>query len=95
MIRYNTGHILTVDLTNKTAWITEPNGTTIAAWSNVTRRTGLAAAHLDGWHTTTDWDLTSPPDGFYRGVTRADGENACDICHQENGHSPVCPRRHS
>lgn len=59
------GHLLTVDLSNKTAFLTTPSGATMAAWSDVTRRGALEHAAACGWAPASDWILTSPPDGFY------------------------------
>ena len=69
-IHHRRPHTLTVDLSNKSAFITDHQGRTVAAWSGVTRRTALARAHADGWTMVTTWAVTSPPDGSWRHVTR-------------------------
>lgn len=58
-------HTLTVDLANKSAHLTTPGGELVSAWSGVTRRTALDCAHYDGWVKVTEWEWTTPPDGFY------------------------------
>lgn len=57
--------ILTVDLSNKTASITDRDGRLIEAWSQVTRWGAVHLAKEAGWHPTEVWSLTSPPDGFW------------------------------
>lgn len=81
-------HILTVDLSNKTATITDHTGRWIRAWSNVTRTSAYYMAQLDGWTATSYWELTSPPDGFYRHVTPD------PTSHRKEAHTP-CPHDHA
>jgi hypothetical protein len=63
-------YILTVDFTNKSAWITDDTGRTISAWSGVTRGGAESKARAKGWKMVTRWELTSPPDGYWREVRK-------------------------
>lgn len=66
---------LVVDLSNKTAQV-QVGDRTEWFWSSVTRRSAEAMAHAAGWRRTGDWQLTSPPDGFWCPVqpcTQKDG----------------------
>jgi hypothetical protein len=61
---------LTVDQTNKSAWITDEYGRTKAGWSGVTRRSAEQKAKNAGWRLVGRWELTSPPDGHWRPVEK-------------------------
>lgn len=55
---------LVVDLSNKSAEV-RVSGRTELIWSGVTRRTAAERAHAAGWVRCGEWELTSPPDGFW------------------------------
>jgi hypothetical protein len=63
---------LTVDLSNKSAFVTDLDGNTLDAWSGVTRHTALLCAESAGWVPTTRWEHTTPPDGFWCYVAPVD-----------------------
>jgi hypothetical protein len=67
-----TSALLTVDHTNKSAFITDPDGRTIAAWDGMTRRGAVDKIREDGWQVAGEWSLTSPPDGYCTVVIRVD-----------------------
>lgn len=58
-----------VDLSNRSAAIIVGERCE-ALYSGVTRRNVLEVIGADGWVVASDreWQLTSPPDGFWRGV---------------------------
>lgn len=53
-----------VDLANKCAEV-RVDGHTELIWSGVTRRTAESKAHASGWRRAGEWQLTTPPDGFW------------------------------
>jgi hypothetical protein len=64
--------VLTVDLSNTSAFVTDLDGHTVVGWSGVTRRTALLRAESAGWVPMCDWEYTSPADGFWCYVATSD-----------------------
>jgi hypothetical protein len=82
-----TGFLLVVDQSNKSAFIVDQNGKTQEAWSGVTRRTAV------GWYVSEDWELTSPPDGFWCPVLASElcvfTDEEARACFEDHGGMPV------
>lgn len=88
-----TGYRLVVDLSNKSARIVDGEGRSPLAWSGVTRRTAVERATAAGWFVSEDWQLTSPPDGFWCPVLTPALSEFTDeearACFEDHGGLPI------